>query len=180
MITRLGVPTTSSMSPAPTAASGLNAAALRTGLPACDPAGDTGRMPLEITDQIRRHLTEDPLAWLTTVTPSGRPAPRPIWFIWDGSTVTIYSLNNSAKLRHIEANDQVSLHFNPGPDGNDVVVIAGRARVLAEAPLPSQRPDLTAKYKDRVERMGQTTQWWDTNYSTAIQVNLERAWTIPG
>ena len=44
--------------------------------------------------------------------------------------MTIYSQPNGAKLKHIAANDQVSLNFNCTPDGGDVVVISGRAAAL--------------------------------------------------
>ena len=32
-------------------------------------------MAFELTEQIERRLTSDLIAWLTTVTPAGRPAP---------------------------------------------------------------------------------------------------------
>ena len=88
-------------------------------------------MVFELTDRIERHLAVDLIAWLTTVTPAGRPAPRPVWFVWDGSAITIYSLNDSAtrglpgrarpgrpvsaKLRHLQVNDQVAVHFTRLP-----------------------------------------------------------------
>ena len=46
-------------------------------------------MPFEVTDQIRRRLVEDPIAWLTTVSPKGRPSPRPVWFLWTGVNCVI-------------------------------------------------------------------------------------------
>jgi len=69
-------------------------------------------VPFEITDQIRRHLIEDRVLWLTTVSPAGRPIPRPIWFFWDGSHILIYSLNTAVRLVNIRANELVSVHFN--------------------------------------------------------------------
>jgi PPOX class probable F420-dependent enzyme len=136
-------------------------------------------MAFELTSRIERHLTGDLIAWLTTVTPTGRPAPRPVWFVWDGTRITIYSLNNSAKLRHIEANDQVTVHFNSTPDGGDVVVIGGRASRVPGAQPPSRFPGLLDKYGGRIEQMGRAPQWYDDNYSVAVQVTPERAWTIP-
>lgn len=44
-------------------------------------------MTFEMTDQVLHRLTDDTLVWLTTVTPSGRPAPRLVWFMWlDGAS----------------------------------------------------------------------------------------------
>jgi PPOX class probable F420-dependent enzyme len=136
-------------------------------------------MAFELTAQIEKHLVNDRIAWLTTVTPTGRPAPRPVWFVWNGAEIIIYSQPDGAKLRHIAANDQVSLHFNCTPDGGDVVVLSGRAEVLPDAPLPSGVPAMLDKYRARIQAMGYTQEWYDA-YSTAIRVTPERSWTIPG
>ena len=135
-------------------------------------------MAFELTGQIEQHLVHGHIVWLTTVTPAGRPAPRPVWFLWDGATVTIYSMPDGAKLRHIAANDHVSLHFNCTPSGGDVVVISGRAEVLDGAPPPSQVPGLVDKYRESIQAMGYTPEWYDS-YNTAIRVTPERAWTFP-
>jgi PPOX class probable F420-dependent enzyme len=135
-------------------------------------------MAIEINDHIRRHLTDDIVGWLTTVTPSGRPAPRPIWFYWDGETILIYSLNTGAKLRHIAANNHVSLHFTGGNTGSDVVVISGTAALDPTAPPPSKQAALVAKYAPRVADMGQTFDWYDANYGTALRITPQRVWEI--
>jgi len=135
-------------------------------------------MAFEPTAQVQGHLANDQIVWLTTVTPGGRPAPRPVWFIWDGSTIIIYSLPDGAKLRHIAGNEHVSLHFNCTPGGGDVVVISGLAEVLTGAPPPSEVPGMLDKYRGTISSMGYTQEWYDS-YNTAIRVIPERAWTIP-
>jgi PPOX class probable F420-dependent enzyme len=135
-------------------------------------------MAFELTEKIERRLTGDLIAWLTTVTPAGRPAPTPVWFVWDGAAIIIYSLNNGAKLRHIQANDQVAVHFNSTPDGRDIVVINGRAALIPDAPPPSAFPGFLDKYAARIERMARTPQWYDDEYGVALRVTLERARTI--
>ena len=136
-------------------------------------------MAFELTEQIERHLIGEQIVWLTTVTPTGWPAPKPVWFVWDGTTITVYSQNGGAKLRHIEANDKVSLNFNSGPGGGDIVVISARARLVPGAPPPSQFPGLLDKYLPAMQAMNQTAQWYDDNYGTAIRIVPERARTIP-
>jgi PPOX class probable F420-dependent enzyme len=135
-------------------------------------------MAFELTEQIEKHLANDTIAWLTTVTPSGRPAPRPVWFLWDGTAIVIYSQPDAAKLKHIAGNDQVSVNFNCTPGGGDVVVVSGRAEIVRDAPLPSAFPGVLDKYRDSIQTMGYSQEWYDA-YSTAIRVTLERAWTIP-
>jgi PPOX class probable F420-dependent enzyme len=135
-------------------------------------------MAFELTEQIEKHLGGDEIVWLTTVTPAGRPAPRPVWFVWDGTAIVIYSQPDVAKLKHVAANDQVSLHFNCTPGGSDVVVISGRAELVPDAPLPSALPGLLDKYLDTIQAMGHPPEWYDA-YNTAIRVVPDRAWTIP-
>ena len=136
-------------------------------------------MAFELTEQIERHLIGDQIVWLTTVTPTGWPAPKTVWFVWNGTAITVYSVNNGAKLRHIEANDKVSLHFDSGPGGSDIVVIYGRARRVPDAPPPSKFPGLLDKYQPTMEAMGQTAKWYDDQYGEAIRIIPERARTIP-
>lgn len=135
-------------------------------------------MAFELTERTERHLTGDQIAWLVTVTPTGRPAPRPVWFVWDGAAIIIYSLNQGAKIRHIQANNQVAVHFNSDAGGGDVVVISGRAEFFTDAPPPSEFPGLLDKYAAAISRMGRTPQWYDDEYGVALRVTPERAWTI--
>jgi PPOX class probable F420-dependent enzyme len=135
-------------------------------------------MAFELTDQVEKHLVNDQIVWLTTITSAGRPAPRPVWFVWDGKAVVIYSLPDAVKFKHIAANDQVSLNFNCTPGGGDVVVLSGRAEVPEDLPLPSQFPGLLGKYLEAIEAMGYTQDWYDT-YDRAIRVIPDRAWAIP-
>src|ERR1700749_378853 len=131
-------------------------------------------MALQLTEQIEKHLADEKIVWLTTVTPSGAPAPRPVWFVWHGSAVIIYSLPNGAKIKHIAANNQVSLNFNSIPDGGDVVVLSGHAEVVHDAPPPSAVPGMLDKYLESIKAMGYTQEWYDS-YNTAIRVTLDRA-----
>jgi PPOX class probable F420-dependent enzyme len=133
-------------------------------------------MAFELTKQAGRRLTTDEIAWLTTVTPHGGPAPRPVWFVWDGQAIVVYSMNGAARLRYIEHNPRVTVHFNSGAGGGDILVISGTAQRLSDAPKPSQFPGLLAKYGPVIERMGQSPQWYDDNYGEAILITPERSW----
>src|SRR4051794_2812367 len=77
-----------------------------------------------------RHLEEDPVVWLTTVTPGGSPLPSPVWFLWDGDErVLMYSMPG-ARVRNVEANPRVTLNFAGNGQGGDIVVFSGRAAVV--------------------------------------------------
>ena len=132
-------------------------------------------MAFELTEQAERRLADDEIAWLTTVTPDGKPAPRPVWFVWDGTAIIIYSKNGAARLRNIERNPQVTVSFN-SVGGGDIAVISGRAEHLSDAPPPSAFPGLIDKYRFLIEQMGQAPQWYDDNYGVALRVIPERFW----
>ena len=75
---------------------------------------------------VARHLRDDRIVWLTTVTPGGAPLPSPVWFWWDGAdTVYVFSLPDTARTRNIEANGKVSLNFAGDGSGGDIVILSG-------------------------------------------------------
>ena len=151
-------------------------------------------MTFEMTDQVLRRLTDDTLVWLTTVTPSGRPAPRLVWFMWlDGasdpsqdaarlassrSACLIYSQPGAAKLRHIAVNDRVTLNFNSNELGGDAVVLAGRAELVPDAPSAAEVPGLLAKYAEMLAAIGMTAEHFTGTYTVAMRVIPDHAWTV--
>jgi catechol 2,3-dioxygenase-like lactoylglutathione lyase family enzyme len=45
----------------------------------------------EFGARVAQHLREETVVWLTTVTPSGAPLPRPGGFLWDGGDILVLS-----------------------------------------------------------------------------------------
>jgi len=85
--------------------------------------------------RMQKRLEKELIIWLATCGADGRPHAVPVWFLWDGKTFLIYSVPGQ-KVKDIEANPLVQLHFNTTPDGGDVVRTRGR-RVAPEA-LPAR------------------------------------------
>jgi PPOX class probable F420-dependent enzyme len=123
----------------------------------------------EFGTRVMRRLHEESIVWLTTVRRDGTPQPSPVWFLWDGESLVIYSQPNTPKLRNIAHNPTVALSLNADPYGNDVVILTGEARVVPDAPLVHQVPAFVAKYRndlsssEKAEQMGR-------EYSVAIRV----------
>ncbi|MHA2428107.1 MAG: pyridoxamine 5'-phosphate oxidase family protein [Candidatus Hermodarchaeia archaeon] len=46
-------------------------------------------------------LKTERIIWLTTISKSLVPQPRPVWFYWDGDSFMIYSKPKTKKLAHI-------------------------------------------------------------------------------
>jgi PPOX class probable F420-dependent enzyme len=137
-------------------------------------------MAFDITDQIKRHIENDEVMFLTTVSPSGRPSPRPVWFVWNGATLNTYSQPNTAKLRHIAANPNVTLSSNSTRGGGDFVVVGGTAKVIEGGPHATQFPGYLEKYADGVRGLGDSPDQMDAEYSVHIEITPTRAWSIPG
>ena len=96
-----------------------------------------------------RHLEDDRIIWLATVGPDGTPQPSPVWFLWDGDTVLIYSQPSTPKLRNIEQHPRVSLHFNCTPSGGDVVILTGDASVDTGAATRQRESSLSRQVHGR-------------------------------
>lgn len=65
----------------------------------------------EFGARVARHLREETIVWLTTVTPSGAPLLRPVGFLWDGGeNVFVYS-QPGARIRNISRNPKVTSNF---------------------------------------------------------------------
>jgi PPOX class probable F420-dependent enzyme len=87
----------------------------------------------EFGARVARHLREELIVWLTTVTPSGAPLPRPVGFVWDGGDgVSVYS-QPGARIRNIARNPKVTLNFGGDGEGGDIVIVSGIAETGVRA-----------------------------------------------
>ena len=124
--------------------------------------------------QVARHLREDRVAWLTTVTPGGAPVPSPVWFWWDGDdSVFVLSLPDTARTRNIEANPKVSINFAGDGNGGDIVILSGRA-TLDDGPGAHEVAPYVKKYGWGFERLRITPEQFAQRYSAPIQIRLTK------
>lgn len=121
-----------------------------------------------------QRLASEQIIWLTTVSPSGIPQPRPVWFIWDGEYILVYSEQTAYKTRHITANPHVALHFNSTPDGDDIQVILGTARVDPHQPLANDNNEYLLKYRDGIRAIGMNESSFAQTFDTAILIQPTR------
>jgi PPOX class probable F420-dependent enzyme len=122
-----------------------------------------------------RHLREDRVVWMTTVTPAGAPVPSPVWFWWDEpDTVLVYSRAGVARLRNLEANPRVALHFPGDGQGGDIVVLSGTAAVDASAGPAHEHAAYAAKYAWGFERIGLSPEEFSRAYPVPLRVTLAR------
>lgn len=130
---------------------------------AIDPNTDFGA-------RVLRHLEDDFVAWLTTVGPELTPQPSPIWFLWDGETVLMFSQPGTPKLRNIGLHPRVSLNFNCTSTGGDVVVLTGDAWIDDDAQPAAANPAYAAKYTQGFADIGMTPEQFAHAYSVPVRI----------
>jgi PPOX class probable F420-dependent enzyme len=125
--------------------------------------------------RVGAHLRDDVVVWLTTVSATGAPLPTPVWFLWDGAeSVRVHSLPNARRVEHIAANPHVSLNFAGDGQGGDIVVLAGRATIDADAPSADRVEPYVSKYATHMQRLGVTPEQFGARYSVALRVELTK------
>lgn len=135
-------------------------------------------MAIDFTTDFGKHALErlesEETIWLTAITPSGKPSPNPVWFIWHDGKILIFSEPDVAKVKAILANPDVTLHFDASTNGEDVVVFNGLADASEKSITPEQATAYLIKYGGGIERIGLTPETMVAKYSRAIEVDLTK------
>jgi PPOX class probable F420-dependent enzyme len=120
--------------------------------------------------RIDRLLRDEPVVWLSSVRPDGRPHLVPIWFSWDGREILIASKPHAQKCRNLRANPGVMLALGEAEDDFDIGLLEGRAEVL-EAPASSVLPPShLTKYRAQMAALGLSRDEFLSTYSQVIRV----------
>jgi PPOX class probable F420-dependent enzyme len=110
--------------------------------------------------------------WLTTVTPSGAPLPRPVGFLWDGGkNVSVYS-QPGARIRNIGRDPKVTLNFRGDANGGDIVVLSGTAEVDESGPSAAEDAAWVAKYATEWERFGMTAESLGQRFNVPVRIRI--------
>jgi PPOX class probable F420-dependent enzyme len=123
--------------------------------------------------RVTARLTDATAVWLTTVDPSGTPQPTPVWFLWTGTDVLIFSQPGKAKLRNLAANPRVSLNLDGNGRGGDIVVLTGTAAVDA-GPTEQELAAYDEKYAADITRIGMTPETFHASYAVPIRFRPEK------
>jgi PPOX class probable F420-dependent enzyme len=125
-----------------------------------------------------RRLRTEQVLWLTTVRADGQPQASPVWFLWDGETLLIFSQPGARKLRNLAANPRVAVHVDTDEAGEDVLTIEGTAAVDPDAPASDRVEEYQVKYRGGIRAIGMTPDQLARDYSVAIRIRPThaRAW----
>ena len=137
------------------------------------------RATLDLTNPKQAHmdarLRTEPTIWLCSVRPNGRPHLVPVWFTWDGETITIFSQPGNQKLHNVEHNPSVILALDTADEGFDMVQIEGHAELLDDPMVTPEMPAYADKYREMAaQRMGIGMDIYARQVSQAIRVTPTR------
>ncbi len=121
-------------------------------------------------ERVARRLREERVIWLTTISADGTPQPNPVWFLWDGSSILIYSLPNAARIANLKRSPRVALNFDGNGKGGDIIVLTGEVRISQDDPPADPLPAYVEKYRDFIARRFGTPEAFAAKYSVALRI----------
>lgn len=122
----------------------------------------------------QERLETEQVVWLVTTSKDGTPQPSPVWFLWHGGAVTIFSDPDAPKVRNIARTPRIALHFNDR-DGGDVVVLTGTASVGGQETFSeAAREAYVAKYAEGIKSLNLSPEGMFQQYSAMITFTPEK------
>lgn len=118
---------------------------------------------------VNQRLQDGKIIWFATIH-GDRPHLVPVWFLWDGTTILIFSKPNAVKVGDIRKNSNVTLALETQDEGDDVVLIEGEAVLLDPASVNATQPAFEQKYEQLLQQMGANAQALAAEYSLPIRV----------
>jgi PPOX class probable F420-dependent enzyme len=125
-----------------------------------------------------RRLRTEQILWLTTVRADGQPQSSPVWFLWDGEALLVFSQPDAQKLRNLASNPRVAVHLESEGTGDEVLTIDGTAAVDPDAPPSNRIEEYRVKYREGIQAMGITPDELARDFSVALRIRPTRvrAW----
>jgi PPOX class probable F420-dependent enzyme len=119
-------------------------------------------------------LRSEPVVWLSTVCPDGRPHLVPIWFWWDGSSLLIASKPNARKIGNLRVNPSCMLAVGDAAADFDIALIEARAELTSIPTSAVLDAGLLEKYRDRMLAIGLGRDEFEATYCQVIRITPNR------
>jgi PPOX class probable F420-dependent enzyme len=120
--------------------------------------------------KVSRRLAKERVGWLVTVGSDNSPQPRPVWFLWDGETILLFSQAKARKIVHISKNPKVAFLLNTDEEGSHVVVLLGEAAIDPKSPPAHKVAGYFKKYRKGIAELEMKPEDFSRDYSVAIRV----------
>lgn len=90
--------------------------------------------------RISARLEQEEYAYLTTVRSDGRPHTVSVCYLWDGSSIIVFSQPNTAKCRNLRQNPHVSVALDSFRPAVFPIVVEGTAALVDEPGVEFMMP----------------------------------------
>lgn len=106
-----------------------------------------GRSIAMTVDECDAFLAEERTTRVATVDAAGRPHVTPLWFIWSGEALWLYSLTRSSRFTHLSRNPEIAAVVDAGESYDELrgVELRGRVQIVGDA---LRGPDSDANLAD--------------------------------
>lgn len=121
------------------------------------------------TPKVVARLQTAPIAWFGSTRDDGQPHLVPVWFLWEGETILVFTKTGSQKVHNIRANPRATVALE-GADDGEVVIVEGQAELLPEATAAVAGPVYWEKYGTQMEQMGMTPEGMAAEFAQPIRV----------
>lgn len=128
-------------------------------------------------EKTRQRLQQEPVIWLTTVSPQGQPQTSVVWFLLEGDDLLVYSAE-TVRVTNVSSQPKVALNLDGNGRGGAIVTMEGSATIDSNAPRASQHPAYVGKYLEFMKRNGWSPDEFSSRYPVPIRIQIERvrAW----
>lgn len=136
----------------------------------------TARTPRQRSSRraVQAALERDPVVWLSSVLPDGRPHLVPVWFHWDGDRIVAFSKPHARKVHNLRRRPSAMLAVGtPGPDFA-VELIEATAEIPPVPAAEVMPVGFGAKYRDLLRQADMTIQHFAAIYSQPIVLRPTR------
>ncbi|MER8236910.1 pyridoxamine 5'-phosphate oxidase family protein [Streptomyces sp. NPDC101490] len=106
-----------------------------------------GRRIMMTPAELDSFLAEQRTCRVATVSADGRPHVSALWFVWDGSSLWLYSLTRSRRWAELRADPRIAVVVDDGEEYGELrgVELSGRVESVGEAPRTGEpHPGLDA------------------------------------
>lgn len=137
-------------------------------------------MPFQLNDSdpeqahTAERLRTAEILWLASVRPDGRPHLLPVWFLWEGATILIFSKPENQKIRNLRQNPAVTVALDATDQGEDVTVLEGVAELIDDPDVTTVLPAYASKYAELLAGMRWTAETMAKVYAQAIRITVTR------
>lgn len=118
---------------------------------------------------IDERLRSDLMIWLSSVKPDGKAHLVPVWFLWDGTYIYIFSKPDQ-KVRNLQHNTSVMLGLDDTDMGEDPIFFAGEAELLPPGVASTNMPAYVEKYAQKLAEFNWTGESMSKSYTEAIRI----------